>query len=128
MIAAALLKNDDMKLQEFHGTRSRLEEEGLTALSAVFEKQRSLVVLDVSQNGAKQGLSPLLNSMIACKDTIREITIQDNKSINRAIPDLINCIKECKNLQLLNISDLNIKRKYIEQVSTALLETLREGS
>jgi len=38
MIANALIKNEHMKLEEFHGTRSRLEEEGLTALAKVFKK------------------------------------------------------------------------------------------
>jgi len=40
---------------------------------------------------------------------------------------LINCIKQCKNLQTLNISDLNIKRKYISEVSAAIIESLSQG-
>jgi len=67
MIAAALSKNDEMRLTEFFGTRSRLEEEGLSALSEVFKKQKSLVKLNVSQNGSKRGLAPLLDAMAECK-------------------------------------------------------------
>lgn len=124
MIAAALMKNDDMKLQEFAGTRSRLEEEGLTALSGVFKKQHSLVKLDVMQNGSKRGLAPLLESLVDCKDTLKELIINDNKSINRAVPQLIECIKNCHNLEVLNISDLNLKHKYINSVVDAIIESL----
>ena len=38
MIAEALLKNDDMRLTTFKGTRSRLEDAGLTALAQAFSK------------------------------------------------------------------------------------------
>lgn len=48
MIAEALLKNDQMKLKEFHGTRSRLEDEGLESLAQVFSKQGCLEKIDVS--------------------------------------------------------------------------------
>jgi Ran GTPase-activating protein 1 len=121
MIAAAILKNEHMKLKEFAGTRSRLEEEGLTALADVFRKQKSIEKLDLTQNGSKRGLAPLLGSLIECKSTLRELYISDNKSINRAIPELVACIKECTALTHLNISDLNIKRKHISQVADALL-------
>jgi Ran GTPase-activating protein 1 len=47
MIAKALLKCEDMHLKEFAGTRSRLEEEGLTALAEVFTKQKSLEKINV---------------------------------------------------------------------------------
>ena len=128
MIASALLKNDHMKLTEFQGTRSRLEEEGLTALAGVFKKQQSLVKIDVAQNGSKRGLAPLLEAMAHCKDTLKELVIQDNKSINRAIPELINCLQKCSKLELLNISDLNMKRKYFGLFTTAILGSLKNGS
>ena len=48
MIADALLKNDHMKLREFYGTRSRLENEGFEALAKVFTKQGCLERIDVS--------------------------------------------------------------------------------
>ena len=75
MIAKALMQNDHMRLTEFQGTRSRLEEEGLAALAKVFKKQKSLVKVDLTQNGSKRGLAPLLESMISCKDTLKELHI-----------------------------------------------------
>ena len=48
MIAEALLKNSDMKLTSFAGSRSRLEDDGLSALAGVFTKQGALVTLDVT--------------------------------------------------------------------------------
>ena len=121
MIAAAILKNDHMKLKVFAGTRSRLEDDGFRALADVFRKQRSIEKLDLTQNGSKRGLAPLLSSLQECKESLRELYISDNKSINRAIPELVACIKECSKLTHLNISDLNIKCKYISQVADALL-------
>ena len=38
LIAEAILKNGSMKLKEFYGSRSRLEDEGLEALGKVFSK------------------------------------------------------------------------------------------
>jgi hypothetical protein len=48
MIASALMKCDEMHLVEFYGSRSRLEEEGLSSLGEVFSKQKSIVRLNVS--------------------------------------------------------------------------------
>jgi Ran GTPase-activating protein (RanGAP) involved in mRNA processing and transport len=66
--------------------------------------------------------------LVECKDSLTELEINDNKSINRAIPELIECITECTNLKVLNISDLNMKRKHIEPVVNAIVEALGNGS
>ena len=66
MIAEAILKNENMKLVEFSACRDRLEEEGMAAIAQVFEKQKSLVKLEVYQNGSKRGLTQLLSSLISC--------------------------------------------------------------
>lgn len=128
MIADALLKNNHMKLREFHGTRSRLEDEGLESLAQVFSKQGCLEKIDVSQNGSKRGLVALLNSLASCASTLTHLVIQDNKSINKAIPQLQNCISSCKNLRLLNISDLNMRKKHFVEVTDTIIETLKNGS
>jgi Ran GTPase-activating protein (RanGAP) involved in mRNA processing and transport len=84
MIAEALLRNRQMKLTSFAATRSRLEEDGIAALSHVFAQQQSIEVLNLAQNGSKRALGKLLDAMIECKHTLRELRIEDNKSINRA--------------------------------------------
>lgn len=128
MIASALMKCDEMHLVEFYGSRSRLEEEGLSSLGEVFSKQKSIVRLNVSQNGSKKGLKPLLNAMCDCSETLEFIVIEDNKSINRAIPELVKCLKTCKNLKHLSISDLNMRKKFFPEVTEALLESLNSDS
>ena len=47
LLAAAMLKNKEMKLKEFYGSRGRLENEGIEALSAVFKQQKSLRVIEI---------------------------------------------------------------------------------
>ena len=42
MIAEPLLKNDRIKLTEFYGSRGRLEDGGLEALSKFFTKNKSI--------------------------------------------------------------------------------------
>lgn len=109
MIAAALLKCKDMKLRHFAATRSRLEEEGIAALSEVFVNQKSIETIDLAQNGSKRALSALFKAMEVCSNTLTELSINDNKSIKKSIPQLIDCIKACQKLKVLNISDLSMK-------------------
>ena len=42
-----------MKLKEFYGSRGRLENEGIEALSEVFRTQKSLKKIEVYQSGIK---------------------------------------------------------------------------
>ena len=46
-------------------------------MAEVFEKQKSIVKVELFQNGSKRGLGPLLKSLIKCKDTLKELQIQD---------------------------------------------------
>jgi Ran GTPase-activating protein (RanGAP) involved in mRNA processing and transport len=128
MIADALLMNQHMRLKTFSASRSRLEEKGIAKLSQVLYAQQSIEKLDLAQNGCKRGLAPLLKAMVKCSGTLKSLNIEDNKSINRAIPDLVNVIHSCKNLEYLNISDLNLKKKFANDVVSALLESLQSGS
>ena len=82
MIAEAILKNPKMKVKEFCGSRSRLEDEGLEALGKVFSKHKSLEKIEVYQSGSKAGLKHLFNSLVDCKKTIKYVRVDDNKSIN----------------------------------------------
>jgi len=45
-----------------------------------------------------------LNDLAQCKNTLRHFDIHDNKSINKAVPELINLLKESKEtLNYINI-------------------------
>ena len=124
MIAEAMDKNASMKLSEFYASRDRLEQEGLEALSKVFSKQKSLETIEVYQNGSKEGLKHLLISFVDCKATLKSVNIQDNKSINKAIPELATFIKECTNLEYLNISDLKMTKSNCQIIQSAIIETI----
>ena len=65
--------------------------------------------------------------MEQCKDTIESINIRDNK-INKAIPELKSMILNCKKLKYLNISDLNMKKKYCIEVSETIVKACSSGS
>jgi Ran GTPase-activating protein (RanGAP) involved in mRNA processing and transport len=82
----------------------------------------------VYQNGSKSGLIYLLEALVYCKDTIREVNISDNKSINRAIPQLVDFIKKCTKLEQLNISDLKMKKKNCKLVADAIVESQNNSS
>jgi Ran GTPase-activating protein (RanGAP) involved in mRNA processing and transport len=66
-------------------------------------------------------LHSLIN-LVECKDTLKSVDINDNMSINKSIPQLTKLIKECKNLEYLNISDLNMKKKNCVEISKVLIE------
>lgn len=97
MIAKALLANPKMKLRHFAAARSLLEE-SVKNLAEVFKHQKSIQVLDLHQNKSKRGLPILLEALIHCKDTLRELYLNDNKSINRGINQLSRVINECTQL------------------------------
>ena len=64
-----------MKLVEFSACRDRLEEEGMASMGKVFAHQKSLVKLEVYQNGSKRGLTQLLESLVSCKSTLKYVDI-----------------------------------------------------
>uniref|UniRef100_A0A7S3MZB4 Uncharacterized protein n=1 Tax=Strombidium inclinatum TaxID=197538 RepID=A0A7S3MZB4_9SPIT len=128
MIAEALEKNDDVKLEEFYASRDRLEDPGMEAMAKVFSKQKCLRKIEVYQNGSKKGLRALLLSLAECKDTLKSVNIQDNKSINKAVDELITFIGACKELEYLNISDNKMRKKYCKKVIPAIMQALKDGS
>ena len=128
MIADALLKNPTMKLTEFRASRDRLEEQGMASIGEVFAKQKSIEKIEVYQNGSKAGIPLLLSSLLSCKATLKELHIQDNKSINRAIPELEKFILESTNLEVLDISDMCIWKKHAIIIANAFIKALKSGS
>mgnify|MGYP006097889109 CR=1 FL=1 len=69
-----------------------------------------------------------MEALKEAKDTLTELRINDNRSINRAIPELVEMIKACKNLKSLTLSDLCMKKKNCQAVSDALIESMKSGS
>lgn len=128
MIAEALAKNSKVRITEFYASRDRLEQDGLEALAKVFSAQKSLVKIEVFQNGSKEGLKHLLLSLVDCKDTLKSINIEDNKSINKAVDELARAIKECSNLEVLNISDLTMTKTNCRVIQKAIIDALKSGS
>ena len=78
MLAEAILKNKNMKLKEFYGSRGRLENPGIEAMSKVFSTHKSIEKIEVYQSGIMKGLSPLFNELESCKDTIKHLDVSDN--------------------------------------------------
>ena len=52
------------------------------------------------------------------------MNIQDNKSINLAIPELANFIKECTNLEYLNMSDLKMNKANCQIIYKAITDAI----
>ena len=128
IFADAILKNNKMKLTEILITRSRLRDVGFENIGKIVRKQKSIQKLHLFQNVAKKGFKPLLEALKEAKDTLTELRINDNRSINRAVPELVEMIKACKNLKHLTLSDLCMKKKNCQAVSDALIESMKSGS
>jgi Ran GTPase-activating protein (RanGAP) involved in mRNA processing and transport len=80
----ALTKNRHIQLTEFHASHNKLEQYGLRHLSDYFSEQHCLQAITLSFNGSKKGLSYLFESLLACKDSIKYISVEGNTSINLA--------------------------------------------
>ena len=110
LLADAMLKNSKMRLKEFYGSRGRLENDGIEALSKVFSAQKSLQKIEVYQSGIRMGLKHLFKALLDCKDTIEHVNVGDNL-IKRETADMCEFIRSCTNMKYLSISDSLIKKK-----------------
>jgi Ran GTPase-activating protein (RanGAP) involved in mRNA processing and transport len=72
-------------------------------------------------------LKYLLESLVDCAATLKSVNIQDNKSINKAIPELTKVIEKCHNLEYLNISDLKMSKKNCMIIQQAFTNALKPG-
>ena len=66
--------------------------------------------------------------MTECKATLKHVNVQDNKQVNSGVPEMIRFIKECKNLEYLNISDVPMTKANCKLVYPAVIEALTSGS
>ena len=79
----------------------------------------------MSQNGCKLGLRKLFEALAECKD-LRDVNVNDN-FINKAIPHLKNFLQSNHaNLEYLNISNLNMKKKHCRVISEVLIEAIKD--
>ena len=69
----------------------------------------------------------LLKSLVECKDTLEEVNISDNRSINKACNELLELVQECHNIKKLNISDLKMKKKNCIMISNAIYSSIAVG-
>jgi Ran GTPase-activating protein 1 len=126
MIAEYLMANEMLMLTEFYACRSKLEQDGMNAMSEVFLKQKCLQVIDVNQNGSKMGLRKLFEALTECKD-LRHVNVNDNH-INKAIPQLTSFLQNnTANLEYLNISNLNMKKKNCKIISEVIIESIKNS-
>lgn len=98
-----------MKLKEFYGSRGRLENEGIEALSEVFKKQKSLVKIEIYQSGIKKSIGHLFTALQGIQ-TIEHVDVNDN-IIKRQTDELCLFIKTSLGLKYLNLSDSLIKKQ-----------------
>jgi Ran GTPase-activating protein (RanGAP) involved in mRNA processing and transport len=70
----------------------------------------------------------IIEALIECKKTIKYVNIEDNDSINMAIEPLCKFIKECLNLEHLNISKLKMRKTHFEKVYSSFIIAINSGS
>ena len=80
------------------------------------------------QNGSKESFKFLFNALVECKDSLKYVNVQDNKKVNASIPEFVNFIKSCNNIEYLNISDLPMTKANCKLVYKALIESFKSGS
>ena len=87
-----------------------MTEDGAEELADALATMNKLRKIDVSGNNLKKGLNLILYALQECKPTLRELNISSNRSGNKAIKPLLRLIKESPHLQVLKISDLNLRK------------------
>ena len=87
-----------------------MQDEGGEELANYISVDNSLRKLDISGNDLRMGLNFILYALLDHKQSLRELNISSNKSINKAIIPLKRIINESPNLTSINISDLNMRK------------------
>lgn len=79
--------------------------------------------------GVKTGFKPLFKALRdGCDKTLVELTVKDNISLNRAVDELCDILLYNKSLEVLDISDLNLKKKNCQKLADAITKSLQKGS
>ena len=94
----------------------------------MIKNQKTLVKIELLQNGSKIGLRHLFESLIECKATLKHINVNDNLSPNKAIPQLKEMLSKCKELEYLNIGNMHMKKRHAEVISKTLIDVMKSGS
>ncbi|KAL1130778.1 hypothetical protein AAG570_012019 [Ranatra chinensis] len=117
MLASALMecynksKEDGtpLCLRVFIAGRNRLENEGATALAAVFKALKSLEVVSIPQNGIYSAGVKALSSAFAENKNLRQIDLNDNTVSPKGAKDLAAILGELKSLNTLDLGDCLLK-------------------
>ena len=94
------------------------------ALAKVFGEVGTLEVIHVPQNGIKdEGMATFLENVgTKCKG-LKELRINDNWLKTNATEKLLSLLMNCEQLELLNISDLNMGQENVLVTLRALAES-----
>jgi len=88
-LAKALDSCHKMRLKEFIAIRQQIRDTGIMALAKTFGRQGSIKVLNFNGCHAKVGLKKLFSELSEhCAETLEELHLQDNRSINPAVNEL----------------------------------------
>lgn len=99
-----------ISLWEFHASFNQIGDEAAADLAELFEQMDTLEKVDISNNGIKTGFRALLPALKKTARSLRELYIQGNRSINKGVRYLMELIEESPNLEVIDISDLNMKK------------------
>lgn len=78
--------------------------------------------VDVSGNDLRRGLNFILYALLDSKQSLRELNISSNRSVNKSIQPLHRLITQSINLVSLNISDLNMRKDYLRSTADVLVK------
>jgi len=82
----------------------------------------SIERIDISSNNCKRGLKSILDALSSSNQSIKELNLSDNVSINKAIVQFDTLLEQATNLEILKFSNLNMKREYCRLISNTLIK------
>ena len=107
------LQNADepMHLEIFIAGRNRLENPGCTNMAKVFDMMRSLVQIEIPQNGIQApGISALAESL-QYNTKLKILNLNDNIVTEKGAIPLIEGLKNLRNLEVINLGDCIIRNE-----------------
>lgn len=117
-----------VQLWSLNMAQNHMTDEGAEELSNFFSINDQMRKVDVSGNDLRRGLNFILYSLLDSKQSLRELNISSNRSINKAIQPLQRLIKDSNNLVSLNISDLNMRKDYLKKTADILVQKVYENN
>ena len=82
--------------------------------------------LDISSNNCKRGLKSVLVALSSSSQSLKELNLSDNVSINKAIVQFDTLLERATNLEVLKFSNLNMKKEYCRLISNTLIKEAKK--